>query len=63
MGRKHQRVDRPRLQQQSESSRGPPEMAEDRRRCQQWCAYDPNGSRTQVTGKSFQFVLCYAMQQ
>ena len=27
------------------------EMAEDCRRCQQWCHYDPDGSGTQVTGK------------
>ena len=31
------------------SSRGPSEMAEDCRRCQQWCAYNPDGSGTQVT--------------
>ena len=49
MGRQHQRVDRSRLQQQSESSRRPSEMAEDCRRCQQWCPYDPDGSGTQVT--------------
>ena len=42
MGRQHQRVDRSRLQQQSESSLGPSEMAEDCRRCQQWCPYDPD---------------------
>ena len=42
--RQHQRVDRSRLQQQSESSRRPSEMAEDCRRCQQWCPYDPDGS-------------------
>ena len=53
MGRQHQRVDRSRLQQQSESSRGPSEMAEDCRRCQQWCPYDPDGSETQVTGKVY----------
>ena len=51
MGRQHQRVDLSRLQQQSESSRRPSEMAEDCRRCQPWCPYDPDGSGTQVTGK------------
>ena len=54
MGRQHQRVDRSRLQQQSESSRRPSEMAEDCRRCQQWCPYDPGGSGTQVTDKHVQ---------
>ena len=49
MGRQHQRVDRSRIcQQQSESSRGPSEMAEDCHRCQQWCPYNPGGSGTQV---------------
>ena len=48
MGRQHEIVDRSRLQQQSESSRIPSEMAEDCRRCQQWCLYDPDGSGTQV---------------
>ena len=38
--------------QQSKSSRGPSEMEEDCRRCQQWCPYDPDGSGTQVTGKA-----------
>ena len=42
VGRRHQRVDRSRLQQQSESSRGPSEMAEDCRRYQQ--SYDHDGS-------------------
>ena len=51
MGRQHQRVDRSRLQQQSESRRGPSEMAEDCHGCQQWCPYDPDGSGTQVTGR------------
>ena len=51
MGRQHQRVDRSRLQQQSESSRRPSELAGDCRQCQQWCPYDPDGSGTQVTGK------------
>ena len=46
MGRQHQRVDRSRLQQQSESSRRPSEMAEDCHRCQQWCPYDTDGSGT-----------------
>ena len=50
MVRQHQRVDRSRLQQQSESSRIPSEMADDLRRCQQWCPYDPDCSGTQVTG-------------
>ena len=36
-----------RFQQQSESSRRPSEMAEDCRRCQQWCPYHPDGSVTQ----------------
>ena len=49
-GRQHQRVDRSRLQQQSESSRRPSEMAEDCRRCQLWCPYDHDCSGTQVTG-------------
>ena len=49
MGRQHQRVDRSRLQQQSESSRRPSDMEEDCHRCQQWCPYDPDGSGTQVT--------------
>ena len=55
MGRQHQRVDRCRLQQQSESSRRPSEMAEDCRRCQQWCPYDPDGSGTQVTGNNLKY--------
>ena len=57
MGRQHQRVDRSRVQQQSESSRGPSEMEEECHRCQQWCPYDPGGSGTQVT-----CILCVAIQ-
>ncbi len=49
MGGQHQRVDRSRLQQQSENSRRPSGMAEDSRRWQQWCPYDPDGSGAQVT--------------
>ena len=56
MGRQHQRVDRSRLEQQSESNRRPSEMAEDYPRCRQWCPYDPRGSGTQVTGNC-QFVV------
>ena len=48
MGRQHQRVDRSRLQHQSESSRGPSEMAEDCRWCLEWCPYDHDGSGTQT---------------
>ena len=48
MGWQHQRVDRSRFQQQSECSRWRSEMAEDCRRCQQWCHYDPDDSGTQV---------------
>ena len=48
MGRQHQRVDRSRLQQPSESSRRPSKLAEDCRRCQQCCPYDPDDSGTQV---------------
>ena len=44
MGKQHQRGDRSRFQQQSESSRGLSEMEEDCRRCQQWCPSDPDGS-------------------
>ena len=57
LGRQHQRVDRSRLQQQSESRRGPSEMEEDSRRCQQWCPYDPGGSGTHVTGKVYDHAL------
>ena len=48
MGRQRQRVDRSRFQQQSKTSRGPSEMAEDSRRCQQWCPYDPDDSGVTV---------------
>ena len=64
MGRQHQRVDRSRLQQllQSESSRRPSEMAEDCRRCQPWCPYDPDGSGTQVTCDISDMILVLIMR-
>ena len=59
MGRQQQRVDRSRFQQQSEINRRPSEMAQDCRRFQQWCPYDPDGSGTQVTGKLKKIVIMH----